>query len=172
MKLIHYTPKARVLNYRRLYSQQIDHKPKGLWVSCEHDDKDRLDPREYEVPSMNWYDFASENIGLERLQHRHEVVLKNSANMLTLDTIADMLQFTKKYTDVPKRYHDEDNFLYDRGLWIDWRRVRAKYQGIMIPIYHWSLRLSDVTRWYYIWDCASGCIWDLEAIKSFTFITK
>lgn len=172
MKLIHYAPKKRVLQRQLLYAQSIDHKPKGLWVSCETYEENRLDPREYEEPTMNWYEFASVNIGPERLTYRHEVELTDAANMLTLDTTADMMLFTKEYTAIPERYHDEANFTPDVGLWIDWRLVRDRYQGIMIPIYHWNLRLSDVTRWYYIWDCASGCIWDLEAIQSFTYLSK
>lgn len=172
MKLIHYAPKKRVLQRQRLYSQSIDHKPTGLWFSCEIYEEDRLDPKEYEEPTMNWYDFASENIGIERLTYRHEVEFADSANLLTLDTVVDMLKFTKEYTAIPERYQEVDNFTPDVGLWIDWRRVRAKYNGIIIPIFHWSLRLSEVTRWYYIWDCASGCIWDLDVIKSFTFNSK
>ena len=27
-------------------------------------------------------------------------------------------------------------------------------------------RLDMETRWYYGWDCASGCVWDASAVQS------
>ncbi|QBI98814.1 hypothetical protein SEA_BOBBY_184 [Mycobacterium phage Bobby] len=48
--------------------------------------------------------------------------------------------------------------------WIDWGKVAADYGGIIIAPYQWSRRMDP--HWYYTWDCASGCIWNLEAIES------
>jgi hypothetical protein len=46
-------------------------------------------------------------------------------------------------------FHDYD---------IDWERLAKEYDGVEIAPYQWQRRLSD-QRWYYSWDCASGCIW-------------
>ena len=48
---------------------------------------------------------------------------------------------------------------------IDWAEVASKYDGIIISPYQWSLRLDMEMMWYYGWDCASGCIWNISAIK-------
>lgn len=48
---------------------------------------------------------------------------------------------------------------------VDWAAVAERWPGIIIAPYQWSLRLSEV-RWYYSWDCASGCIWDATVITS------
>jgi hypothetical protein len=28
----------------------------------------------------------------------------------------------------------------------------------------WECRLDPAAAWYYGWDCASGCVWNLEVI--------
>lgn len=46
---------------------------------------------------------------------------------------------------------------------IDWGRVAEKYGGIEIaPGLPWRFRTRS--KWYYTWDCASGVIWDVNAI--------
>lgn len=49
----------------------------------------------------------------------------------------------------------------------DWIDVASRYSGIEIAPYQWKRRIHPSTFWYYTWDCASGCIWDLSAIKKF-----
>ena len=61
-----------------------------------------------------------------------------------------------------------DNERYCRM--IQWDRVAERYQGIVITPYIWSRRLEPETHWYYPWDCASGCIWDGEAVESITVL--
>ena len=49
---------------------------------------------------------------------------------------------------------------------INWRTVAEQYQGIVINPYLWERRLDGpVSDWYYGWDCASGCFWDLSSIQ-------
>lgn len=31
--------------------------------------------------------------------------------------------------------------------------------------YQWECRLDRDTFWYYSWDCASACIWNLQAVR-------
>jgi hypothetical protein len=47
---------------------------------------------------------------------------------------------------------------------IDWARIQEQYGGLIIAPYQWSVRLDFL--WYYGWDCASACLWDLTVIQS------
>jgi len=51
------------------------------------------------------------------------------------------------------------------GRWedgIDWPRVGRDFKGILITPYNWDMRLE--LDWYYGWDCASGCFWDVSCL--------
>jgi len=57
---------------------------------------------------------------------------------------------------------------------IDWEAVAKRYTGIEIEPYNWERRNSGPNNnysmsmlWYYGWDCASGCVWELDALVSF-----
>ena len=50
---------------------------------------------------------------------------------------------------------------------IRWEEVKTLWDGIIISPYNWKCRHSPSTEWYYGWDCASGCIWNVEAIKNY-----
>jgi hypothetical protein len=101
-----------------------------------------------------------EEFNLENLTHIHEVTLSDHANVLRLSNALDLDRFTERYED-----HDHPRF----PRWIRWDRVSDDHQGIIIAPYIWSRRLHSNTRWYYWWDCSSGCIWDADAIADVTF---
>jgi hypothetical protein len=46
---------------------------------------------------------------------------------------------------------------------IRWSAVAEGYGGVEISPYLWAMRLDRA--WYYPWDVASGCIWDLSMIR-------
>lgn len=111
-------------------------KPTGLWVSDEDD--------------YGWSTWCTEEefgIGANAFA----VTLADDANVLTLSTPDEIRAF---HVQVSRGRYD-----------VDWAAVARRWQGILITPYQWSLRLSDVD-WYYPWDCASGCIWDAQAIAS------
>ena len=83
-----------------------------------------------------------------------------------LTTDEQVLNFAKLYPYAKSLWHNE----LDTHE-IDWKKVKSKYQGIIIAPYQWSCRLNLDSNWYYGWDCASGCIWDLDCIKDFKLIT-
>jgi hypothetical protein len=117
-------------------------KPNGFWVSVDGDD--------------DWESWCKDNnFGLGRLSYRHEVILAKDANVLVLTSADEVRCFHKEY-------HSREDAMY-----VDWTTVATKYQGIIIAPYQWSLRLSNI-QWYYSWDCASGCIWDVKAISKVT----
>lgn len=120
-------------------------KPRGFWVSVDGPD--------------DWEGWCtSEGFRLERLAIRHRVTVTDAANILRMSCGAELDDFTRRYAG------EWDSF---RGNKIDWPKVAGDYDGIIIAPYVWSCRLDGPSSgWYYSWDCASGCIWNLDAIAS------
>jgi hypothetical protein len=77
-------------------------------------------------------------------------------NVLILTSADDLRGFTADFADDRKPFRGHG--------YIDWHRVADKYQGLLITPYVWSMRLDDSTFWYYGWDCASACVWDVSAL--------
>jgi len=126
-------------------------KPDGFWFSPEND------KQEYDG---SWRDYLQQEChGGELLNYKYHVELASCANLLILDTVAKMYEFNKRYL----LYYEEPVL---RSLAILWQKVALDYQGIIIAPYHDSLRLHPNFRWYYLWDCASGCVWDISAVQS------
>lgn len=120
-------------------------KPAGFWVSVEGN-------------GDGWSDWCrSEQFGVDSLANEHVVTLKPDARILRIESAAGIDAFTDQYGIAADRGH-----VYG----IDWAAVAAEYQGIIITPYQWSRRLRPGSSWYYGWDCASGCIWDLSAVAS------
>jgi hypothetical protein len=82
------------------------------------------------------------------------------SRILVIRNEEELLEFTAEY-GVPLSERTSRSMDY-----IDWARVAEKYDGIDIPKYLRSMRLDSRVSWYYTWDIASGCIWNLRAIKS------
>lgn len=149
MRLIHYTPTPQFQLTRLNVKQRPDLKPRGLWVSVEG---------EYD---WKWW-CEGENFRTENLKYSWEVKLKNQAGILIMEKSLHLDNFTALYS-VPM-------FLGASGASsannIDWARFSMDYKGIIIAPYQWSKRMDMDKLWYYGWDCASGCIWDMNAIES------
>ncbi|QDM58016.1 hypothetical protein SEA_DALLAS_199 [Mycobacterium phage Dallas] len=139
LRLEVYAAAPITLDRSRIYTQAVDHKPEGLWVSVAGED--------------DWPTWCrGEEFSFDNLTVCHRVTLVPGANILHLKSPMDI---------------DAFHYLYaNRGIldWIDWGKVAADYDGIIIAPYQWSRRMDP--HWYYTWDCASGCIWNLEAIES------
>jgi len=160
-RLIHYSAKP----LERIWSITIDdqkvfrngvHKPRGLWVSVEGE--------------QDWKEWCeAENWGLNRLACAAEIILAPQANVLHLSSETDLDRFHKEFATVL--------FRYGKGLGeytaIQWPVVAAKYDGVIIAPYIWSRRRGGaVSDWYCGWDCASGCIWNVDAIADFKLIEQ
>jgi hypothetical protein len=148
-RLLHYSkePLGEVVSR----AHQEDHfKPHGLWVSVGGGED-------------SWLAWCrSESFRLECLAVCTEIILKPDANVLWLKTCGEIDAFTAKYDEVPQSLRGSS--LNYRGRFIAWERVAAAHQGIIIAPYQWHRRLHDGSGWYYGWDCASGCIWNADAI--------
>lgn len=79
------------------------------------------------------------------------------SRILRLTTVAQIRAFTAKYRD--------DTNTYPGTMRIDWRKVERDFAGIEIAPYQYRLRFDRNVSWYYPWDVASGCLWDVDVIK-------
>lgn len=136
------------LDRSRKYDQAVTFKPMGLWFGfgdawierCQSSTPRWVKPCNYQV-------------------------MLNGANLLVLKTNADFLTFNKRY----KADYYEENGIRVNGLvimrGIDWPKIAREYDGIEMPIYLWRFRLHPEFMWFYGWDCASGCVWNLSQIE-------
>lgn len=115
-------------------------KPWGLWLSVDDD----------------WRRWCDDDSGWTVADpHYFEV---DTEACLALSSAEDIDALTREY-GIP-----ESGFRSDWIHKIDWARVAERYAGIVIAPYIWSRRLDGGASWYYGWDCASACIWDLSAL--------
>lgn len=165
--LSHYCEYPIVLDRTRAYDQSLEngrplYKPLGVWVSVDGED--------------DWAQWClQEDFCPSRLACRHEVRLASEEAILWLDTPQSVLDFHAEYAEeseldrhFARSYPDMSVRSRQRDWRVNWMRVADKYDGVIIAPYHWSLRMMG-PMWFYGWDCASGCIWNLDAIESFTY---
>jgi hypothetical protein len=122
-------------------------KPKGLWVTVDG---------EFDWPT--WC--KQEEFHEADLQYKFRVALNPDANILYIQGEQELREFNSwaGETLVLAGGHEFPGY-------VNWNKVAEKYQGIVISPYVWSCRLDYDVHWYYGWDCASGCIWDADAIQ-------
>ncbi len=158
LDLRHYAESPVALDRTRKYMQAdpvVPDKPRGFWVSIAGED--------------DWPTFCrSEKFGLDRLVAEHTVVLAADAAVLHLQTAGELEAFHAEYSVAQTAAFP---LTAERYRPIDWHAVARAYEGIIIAPYQWSMRL-DGPFWYYGWDVASGCIWDLGAIDSVTVLAN
>jgi hypothetical protein len=159
VRLIHHDKDVVIFDPDRLYpsSQRENYfKPKGLWVSDEDD--------------FGWSHWcAAEEFRPDSLKYEHLVELYPYHNVLIIRDVEDLDKFHEAFgKDIlgPDRPWDSK----PRKDWLDWQEVYQLWQGIIVTPYLWDRRMDYM--WYYGWDCASGCIWDLRAIRSFQPLFK
>lgn len=156
LRLMHYRAEPLVFDPSCIYVQSkpsLFAKPAGLWVSVEGE--------------QDWPAWCRDaGFAVDALALAYEVKLRESAHLRRISSAEAMDQFHEEFavpTDLDPRHEPG---LYESG--IDWSAVAQRYDGLVIAPYIWSRRLGAPCSWYYVWDCASGCIWNLSAIKSVT----
>ncbi|QGJ88866.1 hypothetical protein PBI_TEAMOCIL_11 [Microbacterium phage Teamocil] len=152
MILTHWSPQPFVLDRERTYSQEEfgNGKPRGLWLSDESD--------------LGWKEWCeSEQWGVGTLAHSTQFEPVEDHGLLVITSVPDLRQFTALYCGHPVFRGTGGTSLGSH--WIDWERVAAKYTGIVISPYQWSARMDLDMMWYYGWDVASACVWNLDAIR-------
>ena len=130
------------LDRSREYKQAIETKPVGLWYSFGDE----------------WKKWCESNMPhwIKPVWLR---VILNEANVLRIATESEFLAFSKEYK---KPMPGMESLVIMRG--IDWPRVAAEYDRIEFPVYFYKFRHSFESFWYYGFDVASGCVWNLEKI--------
>jgi hypothetical protein len=126
------------------YEQRRGDKPVGLWLSDEAD--------------YGWDEWCKSNLECSAGKYAYTVELAPEAHVLHLATDTAVANFAASF----KEPFPHSDYFY----WINWPRVVKLWQGILITPYQWSLRLHPDFFWYYGWDCASGCIWDVSVIQT------
>jgi hypothetical protein len=118
-------------------------KPNGFWLSVDHDWERWLDGEEM-ASDPDWGVVTT----------RFDV---DTTRLLHLASADDIDQFDRSYVEFmgkPDRYR------------IDWAPLAERFAGIVIAPYIWERRLDgDASTWYYPWDCASACVWDLSVVE-------
>ena len=129
------------LNRTRKYVQKTCVKPRGFWYSVDGD----------------WETWCSSEMPGWLKGVKYKVILTPKIRLLKLTKLVDIERFNREYriNILP----DEKYKLYV----INWLKVARKYDGIEISPYCHELRFK--LNWYYGWDCASGCIWNLKYVK-------
>lgn len=150
MTLTHYTPNPFTLDRTRTYDQSDmtpNGKPRGLWLS---DDQD-----------LGWADWCRDNrYETGRLAVKTQFRLSDQAKVRMLRDADAIRAFHAEFRgrpDMPEHLRLRDHF-------IDWPTVAGLYDGILITPYQWELRLDLDLIWYCGWDCASACIWNIDAL--------
>ena len=153
MKLRHYRekPMTQLRRARKRQHDKLDMKPEGLWVSVKGEDDW---PSWCEIEDFRWP---------EGFAYTYEVALAKDANVLVIETVEQFDAFADEYADKLLAS------VSSKG--VNWNRVAKKYDGIIIAPYRWDRRLGN-HLWYYGWDCASGCIWNMDAVASIKQIVK
>jgi hypothetical protein len=150
MILEHWSSRSHAIDVSRISGEGFRRrdKPTGFWVSVAglHDWPAYLAQTGYGAPA-----------------YRHRIELAPDARILRLDSVDALLDFS-----VSHRLATVWGEAVPPGDAIDWDRVEREWQGIVITPFQHSLRRDPRTRWYYGWDCASGCIWDAAAIAGIT----
>lgn len=163
MQLRHYTAAPFVLDREMAYEQRtpITHaKPRGLWVSVLGED--------------DWPSWCrEENFGADRLEFEHEVTLTDGAGVIVVDTLEALKAFEAQWGIRESKSYRSTSGAFEHSwvdVSIDWQAVQREHAGIIIAPYQWAARLEH--DWYYGWDVASGCIWDLTAIESVRLVSS
>lgn len=164
MKLVHFSHKLlgeivpREQEPNPAYGRFV-RKPAGLWVSDEA-----------HFGWKEWCEQAEFSLG----EYPYRVHLKAGHNVLLVgEGDMELEEFHAEFSRQTESEELGDLVVSLRGLsdrWIDWNAVAERWQGVIISPYRFDLRLARDFMWYYGWDCASGCIWNPDAIEKIEFI--
>ena len=151
MKRIHHTNRVRIrIPYSTSYKQEIDYKPNGIWYGID----------------WAWEDWCKSE--MPEWKHKRHFELKlDLKRILIINTESKLKKFYKTFGESPDW---AKNLSSSYIVFINWKKVAKKYSGIEITPYPYKFRFKYM--WLYTWDVASGCVWNLNAIKSVKQINK
>ena len=122
-------------------------KPHGFWFSVKGE--------------MDWEDWCrSARFRLDGLRYEYRIKLNPAYPILLIDTVEKMEWFHRCFADKPLTASSSNRFTM-----IDWVPVCWAWAGIIIAPYVWSRQMD--LFWYYGWDCASGVVWNEDAVRGY-----
>lgn len=124
--------------------QQIGAKPKGFWYDCDGE----------------WARWVAEAMPYRIGKHNYKVQVDTS-KMIVIRNYREFVAFENKYKTTV--LDQVPGFADENDLWINWPKVARDYSGIEIAPF---ISKADDRNWYYVWDVASGCIWEKSALKN------
>jgi hypothetical protein len=163
-KYIHYSDKPlnHLLDVPPEAQSENGMKPRGIWFGIGSSWKDWAATEFFgDIPT----DVKNIYAAKFSLEKETAIVLKKNAKILRIKNAKQLDNFTKKYPGEDEYLKPVKNVEYGLGRMINWKRVTKDYDGIIIAPYIASRRLSVQTPWYYGWDVASGCVWNIDAIR-------
>jgi hypothetical protein len=122
---------------KRIFTQRATMKPNGFWYGFGNE----------------WIDWVRSEMPDWEGKYIYEVDIGNT-NVLKIDSHFDLMKFHRKYAERKQIARDD---------LLDWSEVAKEYDGIEINPYQYEARYQYM--WYYGWDVASGCIWNLNNVK-------
>lgn len=146
MILEHYSSETRI-DLTQTYEQRGANKPVGLWLSVKGD--------------SDWPAFCNGDYPAGLRSQRHLVTLRADANVLVLDSHEAVVGLAARFPDPNNR--SSNPRCHDT---IDWPAVAREYDGIVIPTHQSRVWRHMEASWYYAWDCACACIWNMAAVET------
>jgi len=158
VNLYHYTkqPLEMIGSKAQKEPETYFDKPTGLWVSACDDDR--------EGTPHGWKDFCEGENFLnldEATTYRYQVHLRDNHSILFLGSKSEIGVFTDRYGKPCPITKSRER----KKLAIDWQKVASDWDGVVVTPYRFDCRMEY--RWYYGWDCASGCIWSTASIRQY-----
>jgi hypothetical protein len=128
---------------QRTFAQKVTVKPFGFWYGF----------------GGEWIDWCRSEMSSKWTGKYIYSVDIGNINILRIKTHMELMQFNREYQPNDSSFYPA---LKD-GEAIDWKKVVNKYDGIEINPYQSEARYQYM--WYYGWDVASGCVWNLNNVK-------
>lgn len=161
---LHLSTESLSLAKFKNFPQATDHKPKGMWYGFNN----------------SWIDWCLSEQPNWLCPYIYEVTLHES-KVLRITNVEEFEQFEDTHHDIPE-YRKEparmqggcdllslEDLMMPNGYrmrfhdYMNYGKVaQAGYGAMEITPYLWEKRLESM--WYYGWDCASGCVWDIQAV--------
>ncbi len=121
-----------------IIQKNLSDRPEGLWYSINND----------------WKRFCIESDNLQWIGNYNYNVNISNANILKINSLSEVRKFAKVYGEVGKY-----------TTYINWANVAMNFDGIEVQDYNTDFFADIGANWFYCWDCASGCIWNLKNVK-------
>lgn len=132
-----------VIDPNKTYKQRTHFKPSGLW---------------YQI-GASWEAWCANEMPEWLNDYKVKHALKiDTSNILIIKNDSELIEFTNRFGVTRPGFRSRNDYIL-------WEEVAKRYDGIEIPNYLYNMRLNNETGWYYTWDVACGCVWNLDVVS-------